>query len=62
MWKNKKVEKKVKKITLISNAKLVLGDNVYEAKKEYVINENIAELVKNTSFYKSWLVKIWQTK
>ena len=66
MWKNKKVakieiaEKNDLKYWLISTSKLILGNNIYEAEKEYIIPQNIAELVKTTRFYKKWSLKVYE--
>jgi hypothetical protein len=66
MWRTKKVAKKEiaekndLKYWLISTSKLILGNNIYESEKEYIISQNIAELVKTTRFYKKWDIKVYE--
>ena len=64
MWKNKKVVKttKVKKndlnIWFISTSNIKIGSKVYEANKNFYVDEKTAELLKWSIFYKKWTLKI----
>ena len=46
------------KCWVISSVNLDLGCMVLEAKKEHIITEKMADLLKNTIFFTEWSLKI----
>ncbi len=64
MWKvnktqkNNKVKKNDSKYEVISDVKLILWALILEQWKSLTVDEKSIVLIKNTSTYKKWLVKI----
>ena len=61
MWRKKKTETVKKndlKYYVLSTSNLNLGNNILEANKKHCIDKKTAELLKNSSFYKKWNLKI----
>jgi hypothetical protein len=61
MWRKKKtetIEKNDLKYYVLSTSNLNLGNNILQANKKHCIDEKMAELLKNSSFYRKWNLKI----
>jgi len=56
--KNEVAEKSDLKYWVISSVNLDLGYMVLEAKKEHIITQKMADLLKNTIFFTEWSLKI----